>query len=1346
MSFFFGKKSKVKPQYTGLQLQTSSSTQAITLLWGGNRLSINLFWYGDFTAHKQKQKAGKGMGGSTEFYTYSASIQGGLCEGVISGIGVVYKDDEKTTMSALGFTLFTGTYPQAPWGYLTSKHPDKALNYEGVAYVAIANYDLGQQASLGNHTFETFGISYNTAPNGHDADCAVVVKDFLTNPQYGAGFGLNRLDEDQLFSTASATTTGDDSYQTYCRAMGFGLSPALSEPTDAGDILARWAMLTNSAVVWNGYKLKMVPYAREIVEGNGVKYVPPQLEEPAYVLTDADWLNDPKADRSDQSQCPNIVSIEINNRFNEYNELPVEYRDQSLIDQYGERKANSITASEITDPDMAAEMVSLIAARSAYVRNTWEIHLGQEYVLLEPTDTLVLTLATGALVLVQIISIEEDEENKFKIEAEEIANGLGGTGGFTSPGTATPVVYNSGVLASPVNPPIIFEPAASLTSGVPQVWAAVSGGNGATADPNWGGCNVYISTDNITYQNVGVVDSPARMGKLTASLPAYGGANPDNTNTLKVNLLMSGGELQGVTAAEAANGSTMSWVDGEILSYKDALLTSSNNYTASSLYRGLGFTAAGAHAVGTLFARLDENIFKYNLPADYIGKLLYLKFQSFNIWNKGVQDLDDCVAYTYTTVGAGYGSGSGGKPAMPTGFAASNGPQSATLTWNANSVSDNVTTYNVWRAAGTGAVFGSATKVATVNALNYRDSTLAISTGYTYFLTAQNSVGESVPTAGINLTTPAGQASFSGFEVDDSGTPVDTAVTKLNFKGSGVTVSRPTPGAIDLDISGGGGGGGGGGSGALVKVAEFIATGGEATWSFSPPAGFDDLVIVTQTRSTNAVVEQALCARINGDSTNSYWDQRNGAAGATDFGNSAQRSYMNIGQMPGASGSASMAGTSEIQVFNYTGSFYKRWQTLTGRMYNTTGANFLVDNIAGQWNNVAAISSVEFFPVAGAFAAGSKIVIYGRGGLVGGGGSGGYFNGFSGDTGTTSTTSEATKGTYFIPRVDIRVSYIHAFLNANSGQSYTAFLAEVDPVTFEILTILSTSDTLVAAATGILDYAFKLATLPTLTTGKTYATLITLLGGTGTSACRILPTAAHSLNAPVISSDRFLKYTTNAPAAGTPLSAAGDNAYAIWIESQFEPDTRPNFWDPPLASDFPNDFNFGGGNLVLTDDPNAGLIVDCGVLSGGAVRSKCKPLPGGDFSVTMRIKGLISTLNFSSFGIAVYGGVNRTLFFSLDNRSDIRVEQWNGSVYVNVYVQPVFFALYDPFIRVTWTAATNTYLVEVSTDGHVWVDCGSFANPAGFPNPPTHVGINGTYARTTGPRNKFAISYWKQSW
>ncbi len=69
------------------------------------------------------------------------------------------------------------------------------------------------------------------------------------------------------------------------------------------------------------------------------------------------------------------------------------------------------------------------------------------------------------------------------------------------------------------------------------------------------------------------------------------------------------------------------------------------------MYRGLYGTAAAAHSTGAPFARLDDAVFEYDLPAQYVGQTLYIKLQSFNVFGGGVQELSSCAAYTYTPTG-----------------------------------------------------------------------------------------------------------------------------------------------------------------------------------------------------------------------------------------------------------------------------------------------------------------------------------------------------------------------------------------------------------------------------------------------------------------------------------------------------------------------------------------------------------------------------------------------------------------------------------------------------------------------------------------------------------------------
>ena len=91
------------------------------------------------------------------------------------------------------------------------------------------------------------GIESASGVNGFDANPAAIIGDFLTNPRYGAGFPAANLD--------SLT-----SYSDYCAAAGLFLSPLLDTQQEAQQSLGDIAKITNSAIVWSGALLKIIPY------------------------------------------------------------------------------------------------------------------------------------------------------------------------------------------------------------------------------------------------------------------------------------------------------------------------------------------------------------------------------------------------------------------------------------------------------------------------------------------------------------------------------------------------------------------------------------------------------------------------------------------------------------------------------------------------------------------------------------------------------------------------------------------------------------------------------------------------------------------------------------------------------------------------------------------------------------------------------------------------------------------------------------------------------------------------------------------------------------------------------
>ena len=745
---FLRRSSNSKPDFTSLQIQTATATLPIPIVWGQNKIAPNLLWFANFKAIPGG--SGKGIGGkgglfgggasaAGSSYTYTADLIMGLCEGSIDTVGYVWKDLSVYIPFDLGLGIVNGSTPQPVWPYLAETYPSNALAYQGTAYCWGAGYNLGDTASIGNHNFEIYGLLWGTGINSVDADPALVIQDFLTNAQYGCGFNPASIDSGSLFTNA-------DSFQNYCKAMGYAFSPALTDQEQASSTLTRWLQLFNTAAVWSGGLLKFIPYgdtaisqgssttiytqlsipvpiplssgmtvpaavtvvaAAQFLSDGGVVYAfdnAPHVQgfvfvgavfptaagtygmitpgqylfapadegkpititttigapgnftpnlTPIYELTDTDFLDekgnkDPvQVERVDVFSLPTIQRIEVCSRSNQYAATPVEARDQSQIEIFGPRVGSTIEAHEICDEFvMGPAIAQTILQRELYVRTKFTFKLSWEYCLLDPMDIVTLTDANLGLsnYPVRIIEIEEDDKGLLTFTCEELVAGVSNPG-LNPNATASGFQPNYGVPAVPVNPPLIFEPPPGLSGGVAQVWFGASGIDSKSGS-QWGGAYVYVSLDNVTYSQIAVITGPMRQGVLTASLPAASGW--DSLDTLSVNLTESDGTLSGTSQASAQGGATLSLVDSELLAYESATLTTANNYDLTGLARGLSGSVAAAHSSGASYFRLDGAVLRYDLPANFIGTTLYFKFQSFNIFGGGIEDLSTCVIYSYT--------------------------------------------------------------------------------------------------------------------------------------------------------------------------------------------------------------------------------------------------------------------------------------------------------------------------------------------------------------------------------------------------------------------------------------------------------------------------------------------------------------------------------------------------------------------------------------------------------------------------------------------------------------------------------------------------------------------------
>jgi hypothetical protein len=355
--------------------------------------------------------------------------------------------------------------------------------------------------------------------------------------------------------------------------------------------------------------------------------------------------------RSTPADANNYVQLQCKDRGNSYNSHIVETFDQAAVDMYGVRRDTSLKAEMIVDPYLTGAVVAqLVLQRALLFRNTYSFKLGWKFCLLEPMDLVEINDARlGVSLTVRITAVEEDDEGTLTITAEDFFGGYS-TAVLYGKQSAGGYVPNWNASPGDANAPLIFEPPAALLSGDLEIWVALSGG------ANWGGAQVWISSDGSSYAFAGTIPGPATQGTLNAVLPSYGGSEPDTTNTLSVDLTPSHGQLLSVSAADAANLATLCYAGGELLAYQTATLTTTYHYTLTGLYRGAYGSAIGSHPSGALFARLDQAIGRFPYPSTLIGQTIYLKFPSANIVGGGAQSLASVPAYAYTVTGSGMAS------------------------------------------------------------------------------------------------------------------------------------------------------------------------------------------------------------------------------------------------------------------------------------------------------------------------------------------------------------------------------------------------------------------------------------------------------------------------------------------------------------------------------------------------------------------------------------------------------------------------------------------------------------------------------------------------------------------
>ena len=657
-----GTQSSNKLKLTGVDVTTSVIGVAIPIVYGTNVLGGNYIWYGDFatttaqpigSSSSSSGKGGSSGGGSGKSggggkgdvpsnTNYTASFLVALCEGPVAGINAIYMNQSvyQVDDTSLHMTFIPGNVAQSPWTHLLSNEPtDQQIGYSGICLIGSENFNLGGSASQPGMRFVVQGIGPFATEN--DCNPGDVIIDLLTNGQYGIGFP----------SAILAPLSGSSSpYWNYCAGASLFISPVYDHQQSGESILTDLATFTNSAWAWVNGLLTLVPYGDEPVGA----YTPPS--QPVYSLTDNDFMpisggfGPVELDRARPCDAINYFIIEYQNQSNYYNPDTVEAKDLARIDLYGLRQSSTLSGHMFTNVNYAQNSAQLMLYRQA-ILNTYKFTLDQRYMLLDVMDIVAITDAALGLnqQWVRITQIEETDTG-LQITAEEYLQGTGAAAEYSvSSGVGFSAAYNSA--PDVANAPLFIEPPDQLGGQLEVLVGACSSG------PNWGGCQVWVSVDGESYSLAGTIVAGARMGTLTAELPAITPTpmSPytlDQTNTLSVDIAQDlDGILVSVSTQAADAFSTVCYVDGEYLAYANASLTGDGEYNLSYLVRGLYGTTPGNHNDGSIFCRIDSALLSFPFNQGMIGNTLSVKLLSFNLYGGGLQSLADVSAVTYTIQG-----------------------------------------------------------------------------------------------------------------------------------------------------------------------------------------------------------------------------------------------------------------------------------------------------------------------------------------------------------------------------------------------------------------------------------------------------------------------------------------------------------------------------------------------------------------------------------------------------------------------------------------------------------------------------------------------------------------------
>lgn len=600
---------------------------------GTTKISPNLINWQDFYAQTLKKTTKQGKAKSTTInYDYYVYMELALAE-KITGLGNVWVGDKKYnslaeangTTKAEGFPLVLykdgGMTP-----YMRDNHSEIAVEYKDLAFLASpaggntsATYLGENTASVPSYAFEVKGQLLNTG-DGVDVNPA----DYILHILKQVGIWNGEGNEENIVE-------GIGRYRAYCAGMDMLISsPKEQQQGQAQAVIKSLMDLTDCYFFWSNNRFKVVVKDNRRWPG----FTPNTTV--IYDLTADDMLPQSNGavvlfSRKDSSEQYNRFTIQWCNREKDYEDETISYEIIDDIQANGLRQASQISAPYIYKRERAIKACQLQARRAEREKNKYTIKLDWAYAIIEPGDLLTLTDPVIGLNRQPVIvdKVTEAKNGILTVECLQYFEGDYAVGIIDMwQDDYTYIDYNT--VPDYTAEPLIFQPPYKATVSGNEIWIALKG-----MGVEWGGCNVLAANQDSGFEYVGEFRAESQYGKLVSI--------SKNEMVAIIN-----GDFDNLTEADAESGKLFFWVDGECISYRNAVYNGNGEWQFFGITRGLYDTEILDHAEDADIVFCNGSIFAIELSQNDAERTYYFKFPAMNVFGNNLQPEEDCESVAFT--------------------------------------------------------------------------------------------------------------------------------------------------------------------------------------------------------------------------------------------------------------------------------------------------------------------------------------------------------------------------------------------------------------------------------------------------------------------------------------------------------------------------------------------------------------------------------------------------------------------------------------------------------------------------------------------------------------------------